>query len=121
MALRRFSDGERYLIGNFEAVAVERHDFLRMVREHANSAQTEINQNLRADSAFTLQQALAIEVAVNFPALVDRDFRQRAFFGRRGVNSKAAAGVMQIDKNAAIGAGDCVERAVDELIAIARG
>jgi YD repeat-containing protein len=50
--------GDGHLIGDGEAVAFERDQFARMIGEHAQLGQAEIDQNLRADAAFVLQLTL---------------------------------------------------------------
>jgi hypothetical protein len=120
MAFFRFAGGERYLVGDLQAVSIERHNFFRMVRENANSPQAKIDQNLRADSAFPLEQALTIEVAVNFAAIVDQNSRQGAVPRRRRVNLESTARVVKVDKYATFSPGDCVERSIDQFLAVAR-
>jgi len=48
-------DGQRHLVGDFQAVAFKRDHFARVIGEHAQRSQPQIGQNLRADSAFMLQ------------------------------------------------------------------
>ena len=120
MAFFRFAGGERYLVGDLQAISIERHNFFRVVGENANSPQAKIDQNLRADSAFPLEQALTIEVAVNFAAIVGQNSRQRPVVRRRRVNSESTARVVKIDKHAAFGPSDCVERAIDQFLAVTR-
>ena len=91
-----------------------------MVREDANPSQAKINQNLRADSAFPLEQALTIEVAVNFAAVVGQYSRHGAVLRRRRVNSESTARVVKIDKHTTFSLSDCVERAIDQFVAVAR-
>ena len=90
------------LVGDGQAVAFERDDFARMVGEHAQILQSEIDQDLRADAAFVLQQALPRDVLIELAARVVQDARQRARSGRGGVDAEAAARVVQVDKHAAI-------------------
>lgn len=66
---------QRNLLGDFKAVAFEGHDLARMVGENANSAQAEVDQDLRPDAAFSLHEPLAAEVLVNFRATVELNSR----------------------------------------------
>ena len=124
----RSSETQRDLIDNFQAVAIERDDFARMIGEDADAAQAEVDQNLRADSAFALHLALCAEVVASFFAVVKTDTRQLAVFGLvRGIaqhdariDLKSPAGVMQIYENPAPRFGDCRERTIDGRVAIAR-
>src|SRR5205085_1377301 len=43
----------RHLLDDFEAIPFEANDFFRIVREQSNGLQTEINQDLRAESVLT--------------------------------------------------------------------
>lgn len=52
-------DAERNLVGDADAVAFEGHDFFRVIGENANIFQAEVDQDLCADTAFVLYQALA--------------------------------------------------------------
>ena len=71
-----------------------------------------------ADAAFVLDHALAGGFAIELAAFVKMDLRERAgFFG--GFDAEAAAGVMEIEEDAAVFLGDGGERAGDELAAIA--
>jgi competence protein ComEA len=69
-------DGDGHLVGNGQAVAFERHEFARVIGEHAEIGEAEIDQNLRADAAFVLQKALAGDVAIELPARVQANVRQ---------------------------------------------
>ena len=53
------SIASRHLVGDLQAVAFQRDHLARMIGEHANPPQSQINQYLRADSAFALHQPLA--------------------------------------------------------------
>ena len=76
VAFRRGTDRERYLVGNFQAVAFECDHFSGMIGQYANAAQTEISEDLCADSALMLDQALAPEVLVELSARVVEDSRE---------------------------------------------
>ena len=100
--LRRFNR-QRHLICNLEPITFERHHFARMIRKHANPPQSEIDQNLRADSALVLHESLTSRIVLATFASMVTNLRQRGVFGRTRINSKSAAGVMQVHEHAAIG------------------
>ena len=77
---------QRHLIDDLQAVAFERDDFARMIRQHANPPQSQIDQDLRADAAFVLHQALAPEVLIDFAARVINDARQSPASASRGAS-----------------------------------
>ena len=112
---------QRDLVGDFQAVALEGDDFAGMVGEDADAAQAEVDQNLRADAAFALHQTLASQIVVEFFALVESDARELGAVRFARIDLKSAAGVMQINEDAAVGLGDGCERAVDYGAAIAGG
>ena len=105
------------LVGDGDAVAFEGDNFFRVVGENANVFQTQIDQNLRADAAFVLDEALACGRTIELSAGVNMNLRENAGFGG-SFNSKTASGVMQVEKNAAIFFGNGRQRARDELVAI---
>jgi len=73
---------------------------------------------LGPDAAFVLDHALAGRLAVKLAAFVKMDLRESAgFLG--GFDAEAAAGVMEIEEDAAVFFGDGGERARDEFAAIA--
>src|SRR5579872_1046027 len=110
---------QRLLIGDGQAVGFERHELARMIGEHAQGLQAEVDQNLRADAAFMLEQALASDILIELPAPVIEHARH--FAGTRGrlLQLEAASGVVQINEDAAILAHDGFERTGHRLIAIA--
>src|SRR5208282_4912935 len=110
---------EGYLLRNLDAVAFQRHNFARKVREHANSPQAEVFQDLRADSALVLDHALHAGIALHVPALVVKNSRQRGALFRARVDSKSSARVMQIDEHAAVLRGNRFQRSLHHLAAIA--
>src|SRR6266705_1789434 len=63
-------DGQWLLIGDGQPVGFERHHLARMIGEHAQALEPEVNQNLRADAAFMLQQALPRGILIELPASV---------------------------------------------------
>ena len=71
-----YGDGD--LVGDGQAVAFERDDFARMIGEHAQRCEAEVDQDLRADAAFVLQQALARDVLIELAARVIHNARQFA-------------------------------------------
>ena len=114
-------DRKRHLIRNLQPVAFQRHHFARMICKHTNPPQSQIDQNLRADAALVLHESLPPRILFAALAAVVTNLRQRRFFGRTRINSKPAAGMMQVDEDAAIGRGNRRKRALDNLVAIARG
>src|SRR5450631_2926159 len=129
LARMRGAEVQRNLIDNFEAVAVECDDFARMIGQDADAAEAQVDQNLRADSAFALHLALRAQVMHGFFAVVETDARQFAAFGfARAIaqrdarmDLKTSPGVMQVNENAAAGFGNCGERAIDGRVTIAGG
>ena len=117
----RGGDAKRHLIGDADAVAFERHDFFRMVRQDANILEPEINQNLSADTALMLNHALASGFAVELAACVKMDARRRGGLEFRRFDGEAPPGVMEIEEHAAVLARDSFERKSDQLAAIAGG
>src|SRR6266567_8009810 len=75
---RRF-DAEGDLVSDADAVTFEGHDFFRVIGEDANVFEAEVDQDLRADAAFVLDQALARGFAVELAALVKMNLRKRAW------------------------------------------
>ena len=107
------------LVGDGDAVAFEGDDFFGMVGEDANIAKAEINQNLGADTGFVLNHALTSGFAIELAAGMNMNGRKLSgFFGL--IDAKAAAGVMQVEKDTTIFFGDGFERAFDEIFAVAR-
>ena len=98
-------DTERDLIGDGDAVAFEGDNFFRMVGEHANILEAEVDEDLRADAAFVLDHALASRFAIELAALMKMNLRERAgLLGR--IDGKAPAGVMEVKEDAAVFLGD---------------
>ena len=114
---------QRNLVGDLQAVAFERHNFSRVVGQNANLAQAQVDQNLRADSAFALHQALAVQVLIDLSAIVETNARQGSPLRRRrcGIELESLARVVKIDKYTAIFARNCSERVLDDIAAIATG
>jgi hypothetical protein len=94
-------DAQRDLIGNADAVAFQGDDFFGVICEDANVFETEVNQNLRADAAFVLHHALAGRLAIELAALMEMNLRKRAG-SLGGLDAEAAAGVVEVEKNAAV-------------------
>lgn len=116
-----FVDAERDLVGDGDAVAFEGDNFFRMIGQNANVLEAEVDQDLRADTAFVLDHALTSGFAIELAALVKVNLRKRARGGVGGIHAEAAAGVMEIEKDAAIFLSDGGKRARDEFAAIAGG
>jgi hypothetical protein len=115
----RLVEAEGDLVGDADAVAFEGDDFFRVIGEDANVLEAEVDQDLCADAAFVLDQALARELAIELAALMKMNLREHArFLGR--VDAETAAGVVQIEKDAAVFLGDSFERTGNELRTIAR-
>src|SRR5713226_7648135 len=105
MARLRCFYAKRDLVGDANAVAFERDDFFRVVGEHANVLEAQVDQDLRADAAFVLDHALAGGFAIELAALVKMNLRERAgFFG--GFDAEAASRVVEIEEHAATFLGD---------------
>ncbi len=116
----RLVDAKRDLVGDTDAVAFQSDNFFRVVGEDANVLEAKIDQDLRADAAFMLNHALARGLAIKLAALVEMNLREHAgFLGR--IDTETAAGVVQIEKNAAVFLGDGRKGARDKFAAIARG
>ncbi len=113
-------DAQGNLVGDADAVAFEGDDFFRVIGEDADVLEAEIDQDLRADAALVLDQALAGRLAIQLPALVEMDLRKRAGFFR-GIHGESAPGVVKIEENAAVFFGDSGKRAGDKLGAVALG
>ena len=103
------SDAQGDLVGDGDAVAFQRDDFFGMVGENPNVSEAEVDQDLRAYSAFVLHHALASGLAIELASLVYINLWQRArLFG--GIDGEATASVMKIKEHAAIFFGDGFER-----------
>src|SRR5665213_1195162 len=68
-----------------------------------------------------LQHALPREVHVQLPARVIFHSRQGAGNGCGGVDAKASAGVVEVNKHAAIFSNNGFQRLLDQVMAIALG
>lgn len=90
-----------YLVSDADAVAFQGDDFFGMVGDDADIGEAQVNQDLRADAAFVLHQALAGRFAIELAAGMKMDLRERPR-SVRGVNTVTAAGMMQIEKHAAV-------------------
>src|SRR5690242_225514 len=90
-----------------------------MIGEHAQALEAEVDQNLRADSAFMLQEALPRRILIELAASVVKHASHFAGTGGRLLEAEASPGVVQINEDAAIFAYDGFERSRDDLIAIA--
>src|SRR5208282_1449100 len=120
--MRGFSgfDAQRNLVGYGDAVTFESDHLFWVIGEDADVFQAEVNQDLRADAALVLDHSLSRGFAVELAAFMKMDLRQRAGFVCR-FDAETAAGVMEIEKNAAVFFGDGGQRARDEFAAIAGG
>src|SRR5574340_975786 len=56
-------DSDGHLLGNLQPITFERHHLAWVVRQDADRAEAQINQNLRADAALALHHALPAEVS----------------------------------------------------------
>ena len=111
-------DGDRDLVGDRQAIAFEGDDLARVIGEHAQRLQAEVNQDLRANAAFVLQQALPCRIPVELAPRVIHNMRQRAGSGRGGIDPEAASRVVQIDEHSAIFGDDGFERVFDDLVSV---
>ena len=93
-------------VGDRQAVAFERHNLARVVGENAKMGEAEIDQDLRADAAFVLQQPLPRGVALDLAARMVEHARHFAGPGDGLFNAEAAAGLVQVHEDAAILAGN---------------
>src|SRR6266478_7302988 len=100
MSLAPRLNAQRDLVGNANPITFERHNFLWVIRQHSNILQPEINQYLRTNSALVLHHALARWLAIELPAGVQVNLRQRSRLVRL-LDTKPAPSVMQIQKNSA--------------------
>ena len=87
-------DRQRLLICNVQPVSFERDHFARMVGEHAQTLQAQIEQNLCPDAAFMLQQALPRHVLIELAASVIEHASHLARTGMRLLQTKASASVV---------------------------
>ena len=110
-------DAERNLVGDTDAIAFEGDDFFRVIGKNTNIFQAEVDQDLCADTAFVLYEALARRRAIELSAGVNVNLRKNARL-TGGLNAKAAACVVQIKKNTAILFGNCGERTGNQFVAI---
>ena len=102
-------DAQRDLICDGDAVAFKRDDFFWMVGENPDVFEAEVDQDLRAYSAFVLHHALASGLAIELASLMKMNLWQRARFFS-GIDGEAAAGVVKIEEHPAIFFGDGFER-----------
>ena len=112
-------EGKGNLVGDFEPVALKRHDFARMVREDADRAQSQVAQNLRADAALTLYEPLAAQVLIELAPRVEPDPRELACGVSGQVDLKTSSRVVEIDEDAAFFARDRGKGLLDDFVAIA--
>jgi len=108
------------LVGDADAVAFEGDDFLGVIGDDADIGEAEVDQDLRANAAFVLHHTLAGRLAIELAAGMKVDLRQGPGSFRR-VNGVAAAGVVQIEKYAAIFLRDFFEGTRHEVRTITRG
>src|ERR1700735_959156 len=112
---------QRDLVCDFQAVALEGDHFAWMICEDADAAQSEIDQYLRADAAFALDQTLAAQIVIELFALMKTDAREFGAVRFTRIDLKSPPGVMQINEDAAVCLRDGCERAVNHGAAIAGG
>lgn len=108
------------LVGDADAVAFEGDDFLGVIGDDADIREAEVDQDLRANAAFMLHHALTGRLAIELAAGMKVDLRQGSGSFRR-VNGVAAAGVVQIEKHAAVFLGDFFEGTRHKVRTITRG
>ena len=106
------------LVGDADAVAFQGDHLFGVVGQDADVFQAEVDQDLRAYAAFVLHHALAGRLAIQLAALVEVDLGKGAgCFGC--FDAEAAAGVVKIEKDAAVFVRDGRQGAGDEFGAIA--
>src|SRR5437763_15737204 len=88
-----------------------------MVGEDADVAEAEVDQDLGADAGFVLNEALAGGFAVKLAARVNVNLRELSGFVGL-VGAEAAAGVEEIEEDAAVFFSAGFERALDGVFAI---
>ncbi len=69
-------DAERNLVGDADAVAFEGDNFFRVIGENTNIFQAEVDQDLCADTAFVLDEALARWRTIELSACVNVNLRK---------------------------------------------
>ena len=113
----RLVDAQRYLIGDGDAVAFEGDNFFRVIGEHTNIFEPEVNQDLRADAALVLDHALARRLAIELAASMKMNLRKRAG-ALGGIDGEATASVMEVEEHTAIFFRNSFERAGNQFAAI---
>ena len=66
---------QRHLLLNLQSIPFERHNFLRMVRQHSDPRQPQINQNLRANPTLPLNQSLTVQAGDHPSARMNQNTR----------------------------------------------
>ena len=85
------ADVQADLVNDFDAKTVESNHFARVIRQHANALEAEVDQDLRANAAFALDEALAVKISIDLLAIVKMNARQLARFRIACVDLKACA------------------------------
>ena len=105
MSFSRVFDTERNLVGDTDAVAFKGDDFFRVIGKNTNIFQAEVDQDLCADTAFVLYEALARWRAIKLAARVNVNLRENARLSG-GFDAETASGMVQVEKDAAVFFGD---------------
>ena len=105
-------DAQGDLVGDADAVAFEGDHLFGVVGEDADVFQAEVDQDLGADAAFVLNHALAGGFAIELATFVKMNLGQSARFAG-SFDAEAAAGVMEIEEDAAFFLGDGGEGSSD--------
>ena len=94
----RFSGSgrQRHLVDYIEAVPLQGDYFSGVVGQHSQILQPQIDQNLRADAAFMLQQSLSGQILIQLAARVIQNLGQQSGSRRGGIDPKSTPGVMQV-------------------------
>ena len=108
------------LVGDADAVTFEGDDSLGVIGDDADIREAEVDQDLRANAAFVLHHALARRFAIELAAGM-KVYLRKGPGSFRCVNGIAAAGVVQIEKYAAVLLGNFFQRTRHKLRAIASG
>ena len=97
------------LLGNVQAIALQRDHFSRVIGENTQIFQSKIDQDLRADSALMLELAFSRDVLPKLVSRVIQDVGQRAGCAerrRRGVDSESSSCMVKVDKHATVRGSD---------------
>src|SRR5260370_19321846 len=92
---------QRHLVLDADPVAFESHDFLWMVSQYADIFESQIDQNLRANSTFVLHHALPRRFALQLSTRMTINLLHHAGFLAH-LNPKSPPRVVQVQERATI-------------------